>query len=779
MLLEGSYMKLNNKIIFLGFLFMFLYIYAAFVYIEYVETRQIHEKYRETVQKIHYEVNTLIAEKQEAILLISLSLSENDKIKKLLKSHTYSDLHLNTFSQKLKEYSSLESTWFQVLSSDGKSLYRSWTSVHGDTLLDVRKDIEKILHKPEVFSSISVGKFDMTFKSIVPIYQEKHFLGLVETIAKFNSISKKMRASGFNNILLVESKYQQQLSRVEKTRFLQGYYIATQNIDRSVLEQLRHNLQKYLHIQGYIVENNQLFTRVQIKDVNGEGMANFIFSLPIESIDISEIKNQMITLISIFVLLFVVIAVVFYYIYFVNYKQFLLEQKELLQEHVNKKTEELQTKSEALKYQAEHDALTNLPNRMLVMNRLKKFLKDAQEDKSQIFVLFLDLDRFKEINDTYGHEVGDKLLKEVTKRLQMSLRKKDTIARLGGDEFILLFNDLDEEGVLKVIEKIIQSMEREFTIDGIELYTTFSIGVSRYPEDGKSCDDLLRNADTAMYKAKENGKNNYYFYNAQMTQAAFERMQLDKELRKALENREFQAYFQPKIDAKRNKIIGLEALVRWSHPTKGLIYPDSFIPFAEETGFIDKIDNFMMRTTMEQVLAWQKKGIECGKVSINLSSRQLTSKTYITELKEVIESVGFSTESLEIEITETHIMLDPEYAMEVLSEIRKLGISISIDDFGTGYSSLAYLKKLPITKLKIDRSFVMDLPEDKDDVAIVRTIISLAKNLDLDIIAEGVESREQLQCLLDEGCEAIQGYYFSKPLSKELCEEFLVNFETS
>jgi diguanylate cyclase (GGDEF)-like protein len=452
-------------------------------------------------------------------------------------------------------------------------------------------------------------------------------------------------------------------------------------------------------------------------------------------------------------------------------------QKELLEKNVALKTKELQKKSQKLKHQAEHDSLTHLPNRFLFLDRLKQALKQAQREQQVVSVLFLDLDRFKEINDTYGHDVGDKLLQLVTKRLLRARRKEDTVARLGGDEFTILLQDVSQNSVIHIVNKIIESMQEPFIINGMKHYTTFSIGISSYPDDADNAEDLLRNADTAMYKAKESGKNRYYFYHAEMTKLAFERIELEKELRRALENDEFEAYFQPKIDAKQHKVTGLEALIRWQHPIKGMIFPDKFIPFAEEIGLIGAIDDVMMRLSIQQVLEWHRKGIECGKISINLSARQLTSKNYIQELEETINDIGLDTRYIEIEITETHIMENPQHAMDILNKIRALGISISIDDFGTGYSSLSYLKKLPVTKLKIDRSFVMELPYDKDDVAIVKTIISLAKNLDLEIIAEGVEEKAQVDFLVREGCDNIQGYYFSKPLSKEDCEKFLKTFE--
>ena len=757
-------------------IFSIFYFYLSYSYIDYHTKNQLDEKYKEISLHIKDEVKTLITEKQEAVLLISLALSENDKIKDMLLGNR-ANIDLEEFSVKLKRYSSLHNAWFQVVSNRGVSMYRSWTKKHGDNLLHVRKDIWKILDNPHIYSTISVGKYDITFKSIVPIFEAKKFIGLIETITKFNSIARKMRSYGYKNILLVDKQYKKQLKNIPSKLFVNNYYIANKNADRTLKNIVKKDIPFYIHNDSYIVENNLLITTFKILDIDKKDMAYFIFSKNIDTINVDDIKNHEISLISALSIIYIIVISALAYFYFINYKKFIQQQNNILEDKVEEKTKELIMQRDKLKYQAHHDALTKLPNRILFLDRIEQALKNSKHTGANISVMFLDLDRFKEINDTYGHEVGDKLLQLITKRLLKILREEDTIARLGGDEFIVLLKGLEKEEVIDIAENIIQSMQKPFLINKIEIYTTFSIGISSFPEDGKSSSELLKNADTAMYKAKESGKNNYYFYNAKMTELAFKRIELDKEMHKALENREFIAYFQPKIDAKEMKVVGLEALIRWQHPTKGLIFPNSFIPFAEETGFIDEIDNFMMKESMKQVLQWHKKGIECGKVSINISSRQLNSKTYFQELKNTIDEIGIDTNLLEIEITETHIMNNPEYAMEILNKIKDLGISISIDDFGTGYSSLSYLKKLPVTKLKIDRSFIIDLPAGKEDIAIVRTIISLAKNLNLDIIAEGAETKEQVDCLVSEGCHDIQGYYFSKPLSVDVCEEFLINFK--
>ncbi len=770
-------MKINLKIILVGLIPLLLFVYFAYTYMEKNEAILKNQKYLEEVENIYKRLEVLIKEKKEAVLLISTSLSSNENIKKILLSKNTKDLNLKSFSLKLRENSSLRNVWFQVISADGVSLYRSWTDKKGDSLVDVRQDVAKMLESPRLISSISIGKYDLSFKSMIPIFDENKFIGIIETLAKFNSISIKMHKLGFKNLILVDKKYKNQLTNAFTKRFIDDYYVANLNADSQLIDILKKNsVQEYIKDNKYKVDekNNLFITTYKLLDINGDDMAYFIFSKKLDSIDFSEIEHENKIILFVFILIFLSVGVMLYYFYIINYKNFVEKQNKILEDSVENKTRELQDKSEILKYQAEHDALTKLPNRLLFLDRLQQALKHARRKKQTVSILFLDLDRFKEVNDTYGHEAGDKLLKHVTARLKESVREEDTVARLGGDEFTVIFQNLTQREVVKVVDKIMNNMQTPFHISDIELFITFSIGISNYPDDGDTSEILLRNADTAMYKAKDSGKNNYKFYNEEMTKIAFEKVELEKDIRTALQNNEFVPYFQPKIDAKNLKLIGLEVLVRWIHPQKGMIFPDKFISFAEEVGLIGNIDNYMMRSAIKQLMEWRKEGLDTGKLSINLSAKQLSSKTYITELKDIIYAFACDTCNIELEITESHIMDDPQKAIITLQEIRKLGINISIDDFGTGYSSLAYLKKLPINKLKIDRSFVMDTPEDKDDVAIVKAIISLATNLGLKVIAEGVETKEQVDFLLSEGCNDIQGYYFSKPLCAKDCKEFIL-----
>ncbi|MCX6052498.1 MAG: EAL domain-containing protein [Campylobacterales bacterium] len=445
-----------------------------------------------------------------------------------------------------------------------------------------------------------------------------------------------------------------------------------------------------------------------------------------------------------------------------------------LEEKVEEKTKELKHQSETLDHLAHYDSLTGLPNRLLFLDRLKQAIKHAKRRNKNVTILFLDLDRFKEVNDTFGHEIGDKLLKEVAIRLLHCVRDEDTIARLGGDEFTIILEDVGQNEVIRIAKNIIKAMQEPVYIRNQELYTTFSVGISSYPEDGNTSSILIRNADTAMYKAKENGKNNYEFYNSKMTEVAFERLMMESGLRRAIDENEFVTYFQPKIDAIDSKVIGSEALVRWQHPLLGLVPPMKFLSLAEDIGLIKYIDEWMMMNTMKIMKKLQDEGIYTGIVSLNVSMKHLEDKQFMQYFRETIANIGFDTSFLELEITESQIMKNPVSAIETLKNIRLMGIRISIDDFGTGYSSLSYLKRLPINNLKIDREFIVDAYKDEEDASIVRAIIALAKSLNLSYIAEGVETKEQLDFLLEEGCHNIQGYYYSKPLPESAFKEFLL-----
>ena len=418
-----------------------------------------------------------------------------------------------------------------------------------------------------------------------------------------------------------------------------------------------------------------------------------------------------------------------------------------------------------LKHLAHHDALTDLPNRLLFDDRLEQSILKSKRSGKSTAVLFIDLDHFKEINDSLGHKVGDKVLKAVTERLNAILRREDTLARLGGDEFTVVMGGLNQgQNASLLAQKILEALSLPFMIEEHELYVSSSIGISLYPEDGTSAQDLLKYADAAMYKAKDEGRNNFQFYSAEMTELAFERVVMEASLRSALKEEDFVVYYQPQVDGKTDKLIGMEALVRWNHSTMGIVSPAKFIPLAESTGLIVELDKFVMKTAMLQMAAWYKKGLKPGVLAMNLVVKLLQQKDFTSMFESLLKETGCKAEWIELEVAEGQIMTDPEKAIKVLKHISNIGIELAIDDFGTGYSSLAYLKKLPIDKLKIDQSFVRDLPKDEEDIAITKAVIALSKSLNLKIIAEGVETADQRDFLVKNGCESIQGYLYSKPV---------------
>ena len=436
----------------------------------------------------------------------------------------------------------------------------------------------------------------------------------------------------------------------------------------------------------------------------------------------------------------------------------------------------LEEQTHKLKYLAHHDTLTDLPNRALFKDRLAQSIVSAKRNKEQFALLFIDLDQFKKINDSLGHHVGDQVLVETAKRIQSVLREEDTLARLGGDEFtIIVKNFKNLQAISTISQKIIDVMKEPVTIAIHNLYVTSSIGISVYPDDATSDLNLIKYADAAMYKAKDEGRNNYQFYSSNMTAQAFEHVVMESSLRIAIKEEQFVVYFQPQFDVQTDKITGMEALVRWDHPSLGLVPPGNFIPIAEESGLIINIDRIVMKKAMAHFSKWQIQGLNPGQLSLNLAMKQLNQDDFLEHLQKSMSGVKFKPEWLELEVTEGQVMNNPESSIEKLNKIHKMGIEIAIDDFGTGYSSLSYLKKLPLDKLKIDQSFIRDIPSDEDDMAITKAIIALGKSLNMTLIAEGVETQEQKDFIKENGCDLIQGYFYSRPLPANEMQELLQN----
>lgn len=430
---------------------------------------------------------------------------------------------------------------------------------------------------------------------------------------------------------------------------------------------------------------------------------------------------------------------------------------------------------EQLEYQANYDALTGLPNRNLLHDRLRQSVF-AQRHVRAIGVVFLDIDHFKFVNDSLGHNTGDKLLKQVAARLTETVRDGDTVARLGGDEFILILNDQTGQDVIyRAMQRIISKVAEPLNVDGHELLVTCSAGISLYPQDGPDVETLLRNADAAMYQAKEKGRNNFQFYTAEMNQQVNERLKMENGLRRALERKELELYYQPRIDVRTGAAVGCEALLRWNHPERGLLLPERFIALAEETGLIVPIGEWVLRTACARACAWQKRKSAPISVSVNLSSRQFKQEALASAVAAALEESGLDPRLLEMELTESLVMHDTEAAIHMLTRLREIGVELSVDDFGTGYSSLSYLTRLPISALKIDQSFVHDVKQRNapDEGIVAQAIISLGHNLKLKVVAEGVETDAQFEFLKKHGCDEVQGFRFGKPVPAEEFERFL------
>ena len=505
------------------------------------------------------------------------------------------------------------------------------------------------------------------------------------------------------------------------------------------------------------------------------------FMIIIAMLNLNYIQTDVINTIYGYVPLF--LSVVFLHIYeyrFYEFTKVLRDSNNNLEQKVKEKTLErtqvLEEQKKNLDYQAHHDYLTALPNRVKFQKEIQNIIDNRTITNNNLAILFIDLDHFKNINDSFGHDIGDQVIKITASRIRQCIRKNNTLSRFGGDEFVVLIDDYHNKNDLEAIaENLIACISKPILIENMTMFVSCSIGISMHQDDIDSYHDLIKYADTAMYKAKEKGRNNYQFYTSDMTEVAFERVLMETSMRFALEKEEFVVHYQPQVDGRSNNIIGMEALVRWNHEKMGLLSPATFIPLAEETGLIVALDQWVMKTGMTQMREWYEAGLNPGRLSLNLSVKQLQQEDFIDIVKNILNETGCKAEWIELEITESHIMHNVIEAIDTLNSIKALGVSIAIDDFGTGYSSLSYLKKLPVDKLKVDRSFIMDIPDNKEDAAITNAIIDIAKNLNLEVIAEGVETKGQKEYLLQSGCHLIQGYLYYKPMPVKEMERVLKN----
>lgn len=431
-----------------------------------------------------------------------------------------------------------------------------------------------------------------------------------------------------------------------------------------------------------------------------------------------------------------------------------------------------------LQYQATHDLLTGLPNRVMMSDRIKQAIMSAEANHNKVAIFFLDLDRFKLINDSFSHEAGDEILRSVAERLKPCISENETLARIGGDEFVIVVDKIiNDNQLIEYANKILELFAKPFNIMSYSLKLTTSIGISIYPEHGKSMDLLLRNADSAMYLSKEYGANQFQFYTEELNRKNLEKFEKEAELRAAIEENEFFLSYQPQFDLNAEKLVSVEALIRWQHPTKGVILPLDFIPLAEETGLIFPIGEWVLRTACKQIKEWQNLGLPHVRVAVNITTKQLRLFNIIDQIKDILEETDLEPQYLELELTE-NIIINNVDVIRTIQDLKKIGVQIVLDDFGTGYSSLSYLRDLPVDRLKIDQSYVQNIAANRGDDVIIQAIIAMANNLNMQVLAEGVETQNQLEFLRSQNCSEVQGFYFSKPISAGECEHLLRKCDT-
>ncbi len=582
---------------------------------------------------------------------------------------------------------------------------------------------------------------------------EKHFMALAP------QIGDKKEWVEFKNIILAE------LGGVQT--ILGDEVFSKQNMmEKSLLRRLGEGLNANENSAYYIKIrdlNNKIVYLKQYEDFLLEEL--YAYQLVKSQQADAHLANAKALLILVIIITFVLLIIL---AYFVSRSIKKAENNLLgIQENLKNALSELEEKQkilvkqkDILSHSAHYDSLTGIPNRLNFVKKLNHHIRQNQP----FAVWFIDLDRFKEINDSFGHSIGDGVLQEVAERLEKTIGL-ESVARFGGDEFAIIVEHAhsrnDTEGIIR---DFLSRLADPMNVGGYEIFVTCSAGASFFPSDAQSAEELLRNADSAMYQAKEEGKNTYQFYTQEMTQRAYERLTLENSLRKALVNNEFILYYQPQVDMAREQIIGFEALIRWNNPEFGMVSPAKFIPIAEETGLIVEIGEWVIEEASRQIARWRGEGLNPGYIAVNISAKQLIHGNLEKVIPAILEKHGCTPRCIELELTESIIMNNPEYSKNILTQLSKMGFNLAIDDFGTGYSSLAYLKNLPMNKLKIDKSFVDNLPEDQADGEIVKSIIHLATGLNLKIVAEGIETEKQGAFLLREGCPIAQGYHYYKPL---------------
>ncbi len=651
-------------------------------------------------------------------------------------------------------------------------------SKFGDDLYELKYSFRQTNLTRESYSGIEGGKTFPSYRNVRPLYDSnKEYLGALDIAFSPEIIQKNLlETSNVHSHFLVHRSLLQQ--REWKREDGVENYVPSIESDEYVMftdpkdekncsaECDKEILMFIAHERGYIQEKMHRHEKFSLYTLTNS-QAVIVSFLPLKSIEGKYVAYlvsysssvALYKLVEDFYIINMVIILMMFLVVYIAYKSYFYNYE---------------LKHERNRYQllASYDPLTKLPNRNMLFEKLKEIKARAERESTKFALLFLDLDNFKSINDTHGHQEGDRVLQYVAKVLRKILRAEDTLARFGGDEFVIVVEEFEHiRDVSKIANKIIEKLKEPVDFGYAKYYIGASIGISIFPDDSKDEHELIRYADTAMYKAKKRGRNRVEFYSQEMGIEVLAKLTLENEMRYGIENDEFEVFYQPQIDARNGSLVGLEALVRWRHPKRGMIYPSEFIPVAEESQLIVELDRYLMRKAMHQMAYWKQHDYPVERISLNLSIKELQKSDFINDLKFSLFNANCDARWIELEITEGLIMVDTQNAISKLTELSNLGVKIAIDDFGTGYSSLSYLKKLPINKLKVDKSFVDDMLSDNDSQVIVRTIITLAQNLHLEVLAEGVESEEQKEFLLKNGCYVIQGYYYSKPLSAREVEE--------
>ena len=827
------------------------------------------------LQSDHH-LDQLMEAKRKSVIAIALTLASNESVQAILQSpNSTPDMYkrMQELSLSFRAHSQYKNVWIQLIDSDGISRSRSWSKKRDDSLIEIRADVREMIAKPEIKDVISTGIFTMSFKSMVPVYDDGKFIGIVEIITHFNSIIKNLLKQDIQSMVLVHPRYRKQLTKAYSKTFIEDYYVANFEPDSELISLFnRIGLNKLMAIEDYIIYENQLITLNRINNKLGKEMGYYFQFIPIEKIknnNIDEFLFKIYTVTASF--LIIIICLGYFYIrhnrkienqkdFFhsvidsssdsiivtdlntivdanrsflqqfnikntysgkkrlfntvlsgINELDMMIERKsneswkDYFINHVNKEIElgfmingELHTFSvgikklkqdselyvmrfinvtaqkhhkQQLEKMAHFDALTNLPNRILLSDRLNQAMIHASRSNHLLTVVFLDLDGFKEVNDIYGHNVGDELLITLSSLMKATLRQGDTLARIGGDEFVAILldtNSLHDSKIL--VKRLLDAVKRPQHLDNRTVQVSASIGLTLYPQRNiVDADQLIRQADQAMYQAKMAGKNCYQVFDIETNEHILGRHQTLAIIRQALHAEQFVMYYQPKVNMKTGQVIGAEALIRWRHPERGILSPVHFLPAIENDRLELELGEWVISNVLNQIHKWESMGLDLV-VSLNVSALQLQQENFFERLVHLLDiNPDIETKHLKIEVLENGALSDIEHVSKVMKQCQAIGIEFALDDFGTGYSSLTYLKRLPSNEIKIDQSFIRDMLAAPDDLTILKGIIGLAHAFNRVPIAEGVETLEHGLMLLRLGCPLAQGYAIARPMP---CEEF-------